>query len=235
MVTSARQFYCPNCRGEVLATNTFCPHCGYGPARPAQAPPTVASSGAAGNSNRGAATRTASAPRADRARQAFEQLLQAGERIVSIGQVKSAPQRKLLSDAILAVMFVVLASSGLHLLAGDTTGAGEEFRAALYIYAAFQFVRFIGVRRWHFGVTTRSRVIAVPYRPLGGRYGAWLPERAESYALASVRADGEHLTVQTADGQTRQMTVDMPAFRNKTAATGYSRSDFLGSFPQPAS
>ena len=38
MVTSARQFYCPNCRGEVQIDNTFCPHCGYGPARPRAAP-----------------------------------------------------------------------------------------------------------------------------------------------------------------------------------------------------
>lgn len=134
-----------------------------------------------------------------------------------------------------ALLFVVLAASALHLLAGDLTAAGDEFRAVWFIYAGYRFVRLIGVRRWYFGVTTRSRVIAVPYRPLGGRYGAWLPEQAESYALAAVRADGEHLTVPTADGQTRQMTVDMPTKRNFTATTGYSRSEFLGSFPQPTS
>jgi uncharacterized RDD family membrane protein YckC len=40
VVTTARQFYCPNCHGEVQITNTFCPHCGHGPARPPAAPAT---------------------------------------------------------------------------------------------------------------------------------------------------------------------------------------------------
>lgn len=32
-----QQFFCPRCHGEVEKSNTFCPHCGYGPARPSQA------------------------------------------------------------------------------------------------------------------------------------------------------------------------------------------------------